>query len=104
MEDVKQPSEAGMMCTINGDNFFLLTKNMWIGDSGALCHIMNNDTSLFSIININNSIQGSSWIIAAMKKGKLCINVQPVDGTEQVHTLWPMKFCLKALAGKNNIK
>ena len=25
--DVKQPSEAGMMCTIDGDTFFLFTKN-----------------------------------------------------------------------------
>ena len=38
LERVKQPSEAGMMCTIERDTFFLLTKNTWIGDSGALSH------------------------------------------------------------------
>ena len=53
-EDVKQPSEAGMMCTIDGDTFFSFTKSMWIADSGALCHIMNGDTSLFDIIDINS--------------------------------------------------
>ena len=43
LEVVKKPSEAGMMHSINGTNF-LFTKNMWIEDSGALCHITNNDT------------------------------------------------------------
>ena len=28
----------------------------------------------------------------ATKKGKLHISVYQVDGTEWVHTLWPMKF------------
>ena len=31
-ENVKQPSEAGMMCTINGDRFFSFIKNTWIRD------------------------------------------------------------------------
>ena len=43
IENVKQPSEAGMICTIDSD-IFLLTKYTWIGDSGASCHITNNDT------------------------------------------------------------
>ena len=30
LEVVKQPSEAGMMCFINGDMFYSLTKNTWI--------------------------------------------------------------------------
>ena len=68
MEDVKQPSEAGMMCTINGDTSLSFTKNMWIGDSSASCHIMNNDTTSFDIIDINESIKGSSHIMPATKK------------------------------------
>ena len=72
-EDDKQPSKAGMICTIdggtiNGDTFFLVTKNTWIGDHGALCHIRIDDTCLF---DINKLIQGSSRIISATKKGKL---------------------------------
>ena len=71
MEDVKQPSEAGMMCTIDGNTFFSFTKNIWIGDSGASCHITNKDTGIYDIINIDELIQGSSSIMPATKKGKL---------------------------------
>ena len=57
-----------MMCTIEGDTFLSLMKNMWIRDSGALCHLTNNFTGLFDIIDINESIQGSSGIMPATKK------------------------------------
>ena len=56
-EDVKQPSEAGLMCTIDGDSFFSFTKNTWIGDFGALCHIMNDNMGLFNIMDINEFTQ-----------------------------------------------
>ena len=49
MEDVKQPSEAGMICTIDGETLVLFTKNTRIGDSGASCHITNNDTGLYDV-------------------------------------------------------
>ena len=91
MESVKQ-----MMCTMDGDTFFLFTKNTWIGDSGASCQIMNNNTNPFDIINIIKLIQGSSRNMPAAKKGKHHVNIQQVEGTEWVHTLWPMKFCPKA--------
>ena len=93
---VKQPSEAGMMCTIGGDTFFLFTKNTWIWDSGASCHITNDDTGLYDFTNICESIQGSCSIIPVMKKIKLQVKGLQVGGTEQVHTLWPVKFCPKA--------
>ena len=38
-EDVKQPLEAGMMCTIKGGTFHSFTNNRWIRDSGASYHI-----------------------------------------------------------------
>ena len=63
--DVKKPSEADMMSTINGDTFFLFTKNTWIVDSSASCYITNKDTSLFNMIDINESIQGSYSIMPA---------------------------------------
>ena len=71
MEDFSQLSKASMMCIIDGDTIFIFMKNTWIGDSGASCHITNNNNSLFNIININELIQGSSSIMHAMKKGKL---------------------------------
>ena len=93
MEDVKQTSE---MCTIDGDTLYLFTKNTWIGDSGASCHITNGDTGMYDVTDINELIQGSSGIMPATKKDKLHLYVQQVNGTEWVHILWPMKFCPKA--------
>ena len=95
VEDVKQPSESCMMCTIDGDTFFLFTKNTQIGDSSASC---NGNTGIYDITDINESIQGSSSITTTTKKGMFQVKVCQVDGTEQVHTLWPVKFCPKASA------
>ena len=95
MDDVKQPSEACMMCAISRETFHFFMKNMWIGVSGALCHITNNNTGLFDIIDIIKLIQGSFSIVSTMKKSTLQVNIQQVNGTEWVHTLLPMKFCHK---------
>ena len=84
------PMKAVMLCIINGDTFYSFTKN-------ASCYITIDDTGLFDIIDINESIQRSSGNMPVSKKGKLCINVWQVDSTELVHTLWPVKFCLKAV-------
>ena len=46
-------------------------KNTSIGDSGASCHITNDDNGMYDIIDINEPIQGSSGIIPATKKNKL---------------------------------
>ena len=97
VENVKMSTEAGKLCTIDGDTFYLFTKSTWIGDSGALCHIMNDDVGLFNVIKINKLIQGSYRNMPAMMKGKLCINIRQVNGTEWAHTLWPVKFCAKGI-------
>ena len=94
MEDLKQPLDAGMMCAIDGRTLFLFTKNTWIRDLGASCHITNDNTN--NVINIDESIQDSSSIMPATKKGKLPVKLHQVNRTEQVHTLWLMKFCPKA--------
>ena len=87
MEDVKQPSEAGMMCTIEGNTFFLFMKITCIGDLGVSCHITNDDKGMYDIIDINESIQGSSGIMPTTEKGKLQVMVRQVNGDKQVHTL-----------------
>ena len=51
------------------------------------------------MIEIQESIQRSSGTMPATKKGKLQVTVRQVNGLEQVHTLWPVKFC--ASAGAN---
>ena len=75
MENVKLPTKAGMLCTIDGDTYESFKIIAWLGDSGALCHIPNDDTGLFNVIDINELIQGSSGNMKAVEKGKLCINV-----------------------------
>ena len=90
------PIEASMLCTMGRETFQMFTKNTWIGDSLISCHITNNDTHLFNITVINESVQGSLGSMPAIRKRKFCIKVHQVDDTEWVHTLWPMKFCPKA--------
>ena len=84
-----------MMCTIDGDTFYSFTRNTWIRDSGTSCHIINDDTGLFEVTDINELIQGSSSIMPTTNKGKVCFHVCQVNRTEQVHVLCPMKFCPK---------
>ena len=62
------PTEAGMMCTIDGETYHMFTKNMWSGDSGTLCHITNDDTSLFDITIINKLVQENSGSMIITKK------------------------------------
>ena len=69
MEDVKQPSEARMMCTIECNTFFI--KNTWIRDLGASCHITNGNNGLYDVTDIDKLIQGSPSIMPVTKKGKL---------------------------------
>ena len=70
----------------------MFMKTNWIGDSGALCHIMNCDTGLFDVTDINKLIQGSSRSMLAIKKGMHFTNVGKVDITEWVYALWPGSF------------
>ena len=86
------------MCYIDGKTFGSFIKNTWIGDSGASCNIRNDDTGLYEITKIEESIQSSSCNMLTTKKGKLCIDIHQVDDTEWVCTLWPVKFCPKAAA------
>ena len=51
-ENVKLHIETGVFSTIDGNTFYLFKKNTWIVDSGV--------SSLFNVIDINKSIQGSS--------------------------------------------
>ena len=74
---------------------FLFTKKSWSRDSYASCHIINNNTGLYDITDINESIQGSSHIMPAMKEGKLLVKARQDDMTQWANTLWPVKFCPK---------
>ena len=96
MENVKKPTKTSMLCIIDRETFHLFTKNMWIVNAGALCHITNNYTGFYIFTKINKFVQGSANNISATKKGKLHVNVGQVDCTEWLHILWPMKYYAKA--------
>ena len=51
---------AGIICTIILEIFYMFMKNTWIGNSGALCHITNDDTCLYNIIKHNELVQERS--------------------------------------------
>ena len=84
------------MCTINGSSFHSFTNNTCIGNSFASCRITKDKNGMYDVTEIDEYIQGSSGILPAMKKGKLCMTVRQVNRQEQVHTLWPVKFCPSA--------
>ena len=88
-----------MMSSIDSNTFFFFLRNTWIRDSGVSCHITNDNNGMYDVIDIDKSIQGSSGITPASKKGKLQVTVPQVNGEEQVHTKWTVKFC--PLAGAN---
>ena len=56
MKNVKKPTEAIILCTIDGETFHSFTKNTWIGNSGASCHTTIDDTVLYDITEINKSV------------------------------------------------
>ena len=95
MENVKKALDAGMLCAIGIETVHSIMNKTWIGDLGASCHILQNDTRVYDVANINESVQGSSGNISATKTGKLCIKVCQDDGSELEHVPWPMKYCTK---------
>ena len=52
--------EAGMMCTVNRETFYIFTKNTLISNSVTLCHITNNNMELYDVTKMNMLVQGSS--------------------------------------------
>ena len=65
MENVKKPTEAGMLCTIDGETFNLFKKNTWIGDSGNSYHITKDDTDVSNITQMNEFSEGV-WAICLL--------------------------------------
>ena len=57
---LKSLQGAGKLCMIDGETFSSFTKNMWIRDLVASCHITNYDINLYIVTNINKLVQGTS--------------------------------------------
>ena len=66
----------------------MFTKNTWIGD---VCYINNDNTVIFDIEDIDESEQGSSCNMNAMKKAKICMTVQ-VECSEMTQPPQPIKY------------
>ena len=60
--------EASMMCTIYRQSFYTFTKNAWIGNLVASCHITKNNAGFYDVTDINELVEGSSDSISATKK------------------------------------
>ena len=60
--------QTAMMCTIDDDLFYMLTKTIWIGGAGASCNITNDDTIMFDIEQRDELVQGSLDNIIDIKK------------------------------------
>ena len=72
---------------IESETFFLFTKKEKIGDLGTSWCITNDDKGLYDITDINELVQCSSDIVSTSKKGKLCMKLCQVSGSEKLHVL-----------------
>ena len=109
--DIKQSSEAGMMCTINEDNSYLLQRTC---KSEIFLHHLTLHTSFFHIININKLIQDSSGIMTTTKRQVTSqCTASPWDWMcphSMTHEVLPQGSCkpvfpkVQTFAEKNNFK
>ena len=86
----------GMVCTIDAETFHAFMKNTLIWDCGTTCHITNNYTGFCDVTKVNELVQGSSWSMSAMKKGKCWLKVRQVDEIKKVYVPSLMKYCARA--------
>ena len=47
--DSTSQTDPNCVCTISSKTFLAFTKNIWIGDIRASCHITNNDDGMFHV-------------------------------------------------------
>jgi hypothetical protein len=56
-------------------------QNVWFGDSGASCHITNNDTGMFNWKTIDDDIgTGDGRSVTAIKEGSIRLKVCQRNG------------------------
>ena len=61
-----------------------ITKNTWIGDTGASCHMMNTDVSMYDVKKISSPVTvGDGRTMTATKIGKWKSTIVQVDGSTQ---------------------
>eukprot|EP00984_Skeletonema_dohrnii_P022875 scaffold11976_cov67-Skeletonema_dohrnii-CCMP3373.AAC.1 len=89
--------EKGLRCTIDGQVYPSFTKKTWFGDTGASCHITNDDSGMYEVESIDEPIAGIGRdCIRATKKGKKLCQIEHSDGTIVEKVLSPCKFAAEA--------
>ncbi len=85
--------EKGLKCTIDGHVYPSFTKTTWFGDTGASCHITNDDSDMYDVELIDEEIGGiGPTSIRATKKGKKKCLITQNDGTVTEKVLYPCKY------------
>ena len=72
--------EASLVCTIDEQSFYIFTKNAWIYNLDASCHIITYYTELYNVTDINE--QGKLRQYVFYKQTKLDFKVRQVDGSK----------------------
>jgi hypothetical protein len=71
----------------------LSDQNIWIGDSGATCHMTNQLDGMFDIEEIDQAIiLGDGKKLKATKKGKIQVLVKVTNGKDIFFTLEEVKY------------
>jgi len=70
-----------------------ITEDIWIGDSGASCHMTNDDTGMFDCTKIDEDITiGNGKPMKATKLGKIQAEIIQQDGSTRQVTLTNVKY------------
>ena len=94
-----QPSEVDsdlVLMTLEGESEFALKAatmtDLWIGDTGASCHLVTKDDGLINVKTINKKIKfGDGSILNAVKVGDLPVIVEQRSGKKVKATLENVK-------------
>ena len=95
-EDVKQPFEAGMMCTIDGDTFFYSQR---IPGSDTQVHYAISPTIILAYMtSLTSMSQSKVALILSLLWRRTSYKSRYIKswGLNGYTLLWPMKFCPKA--------
>jgi hypothetical protein len=70
-----------------------LTKDTWLGDTGASCHLTNGDSNMFDVHAVSSPIKvGSGKSLMAIKMGKKRVEVIQKGGTSGTFVLTEVSF------------